>query len=447
MKRTFQRRSFLRGTAAGLAWSLAPVFVPARIFAAPAPSDQIVVGWIGIGSRGNQLLGENRRKETMRIAALADVDRVHLLRARQIIEDQYGIERPEPKIVNGWRLEQQPVPAGAVAAYNDYRRLLDRGDLDGVVCAVPDHWHAKIYIDALDAGLDVYGEKPLSLTINQGRHIARKVEETGRVFQTGSQQRSMSTFRTAVNYVRNGALGEIKSVRCNIGGGRAGEMPPDEPAPPNLDWEMWLGPAPLVPYNPRRCHLRFRSFYDYSGGNVTDWGAHHCDIAQWGLGMDGTGPRKIEGGGTFNPAPFNTLADFEFTYTYGNGVPVTLVSGGKNGVTFTGEKGEIFVSRDEVASTPDAILKEPLPASAVRVEESNDHFQNWLDCIKSRNTPIASAEIGHRSITVPHLCNIAARVGRTLEWNPDEELFVNDPEANAHLNRDERAPYYHMAGY
>ncbi len=441
-KHTHSRRTFLTMSAL----CSAPLFIPNHIFAA-APSDKIVLGWIGIGSRGNQLLGENLRKDSIRIAALADVDRVHLLRAQQIIDDLYNIDRPQAKIINGWRLEQQPTPKGAVAAYNDYRRILDRGDIDGVVVAVPDHWHAKIYIDAMDAGLDVYGEKPLSLTINQGRHIARKAKETGRVFQTGSQQRSAKTFRTAVDYVRNGRLGKILKARAAIGGGKASDMPPDSPAPPQLDWELWLGPAPKVPYNVRRCHLKFRSFFDYSGGNVTDWGAHHCDIIQWGLGMDGSGPVKIEGRAKRNPGPFNTLYDFDFTYTYANGVPAQLVGKGNNGVTFFGEKGEIFVSRGEVTSNPTSILDEPLSSGDLRVEVSDDHFQNWLDCIKSRETPIASAEVGRRSISVPHLCNISGHLGRSLAWDPEKEMFVNDAEANQWLDRDERAPYHHLAGY
>jgi predicted dehydrogenase len=443
MKKTQStRRTFLK-TSATLA--AMPLIVPSTVFGQNAPSNKLIVGCIGIGSRGDDLMNQLLRRDDVRIAALADCDRPFLLRARQIVEDLYDVDRVGP-VKESWKVLPSKQPAGAVDAYNDYRYIIDRMDIDAVVSAVPDHWHAKVYIDAMDAGKDVYGEKPIALTHSQGRHIARKVEETGRIFQTGSQQRSDAKFRKACETIRNGMLGKIKHIDLAIGG--APQIPgvPDAPIPPGLDWNQWLGPAPYVPYNEKRVHLTFRWFYDYSGGQVTDWGAHHCDICQWALGMDESGPRFVEGWAkTKQPGYYETFTSFEFQFTYANGITVKLHSKG-NMCTFYGEKGTLKVNRGFLECDPASILEQDLPANATRLYKSDDHMSNFLDCIKTREQPICTAEIGHRSLTLSHIANICGKLGRKLEWDPVKERFIHDQEANTHLQCEERAPFHHMAG-
>ncbi len=353
------RRIFLKTagkTVAGLgALTAAPAFVPNSIFGEVAPNDKIVVGMIGLGWRGMQIIGGPLRSKECEIAAICDLDRPYLLEAQSFLDDQMGVDR---KWIQGRGSEavRYPMPDKAVEAYAEYERLLDRKDIDAVMIAVPDHWHAKTYIDAMDAGKDVYGEKPLSLTINQGRAIVRKARETGRIFQTGSQQRSDEKFRTACEYVRSGRLGKISHVDVAVGGAPQREGVPDEPVPPGLNWEKWLGQAPKVPYNPLRCHVNFRWFFDYSGGMVTDWGAHHLDITQWGLGMDGSGPRFVEGTAETKPGFYTTFTSFKFKYTYDNGIYVNM-GGSGYGVTFNGEKGSISVNRGRIKCEPEEILK------------------------------------------------------------------------------------------
>ena len=434
------RRDFLKSTSTlGLVASM-PTIVPSYVISAEeAPSDKLVVGLIGLGWRGMDLLNGARRNKNMKIAAIADLDMPFLLHTLQILDDDYEIDR-EWIVGRGSGMKRPDLPKQAVDPYNDYRRLIERKDLDAVCIAVPDHWHAKTYIDAMHAGLDVYGEKPLSLTINEGRKIVRTARETDRIFQTGSQQRSAKEFRTACEYVRNGRIGKISHVHVGVGGAPQTPAVPDQPIPPGLNWDMLLGQAPYVPYNPLRCHVTFRWFFEYSGGMVTDWGAHHCDICQWGLGMDGSGPRFVEGTAETAPGYYNTFTKFDFKFTYANGITVTMQNR-NDGVTFYGEKGEIYVNRGKLSSKPESILEEPLTANDIRLYKSDDHMQNWVDCIKSRELPITDVEIGHRSVSMCHIANICGHMKRKLEWDPEKEMFVNDPEANTMLDRPKREPY------
>ena len=293
----------------------APAIVPAAVLGQNAPSNKLNVGMIGMGWRGIQLMRDALRNENIQIAAIADLDRDFLLHGMQILDDQYDIDRSWIQ-GEGSNMKRPELPEKAVEAYDDYRRLLERKDLDAMIIAVPDHWHAKTYIDAMQAGFDVYGEKPLSLTLNQGRNIVRVCRETGRIFQTGSQQRSDDRFRKACEYIRNGRLGKLQNVKVMIGGAPQTEAVPDEPVPPGLNWDMWLGAAECVPYNPLRCHVTFRWFFEYSGGMVTDWGAHHLDIMQWALGMDGSGPRAVQGKAEVKHRYYNTFTSFDFTFEY-----------------------------------------------------------------------------------------------------------------------------------
>ena len=420
-----------------------PSIVPGSVMGQDAPSDRVVVGLIGVGWRGTDHLRDILRRKNMELAAISDVDRDFLLNAMKFIDDQMGIDRVWVD-GQGGGMRNPKRPPKVVEGYEDYQRMLDRDDIDGIVAAVPDHWHAKIYIDAMRAGKDVYGEKPLTLFLNQGRDLVRVARETGCVFQTGSQQRSAKEFRQACEYVRNGRIGKVESVTVSVGGAPQTQAVPDEVVPDGLNWDRWLGPAAKVPFNPLRCHVTFRWFMEYSGGMVTDWGAHHLDIMQWGLGMDGSGPLSIEGTAEVSPGYYNTFTNFAFNLEYPNDVKVFFGPKGPGGVTFHGPKGNIYVTRGKISSDPESILQEPLTSSDVRLYESDNHMQNWLDCIKTREKPICDVEIGHRSVSVCHLANICGLLKRKLYWDAEKELFKNDVEANAMLDREERAPYQRM---
>ena len=434
------RRTFFRQSALLASAIAAPTIIPRHVIGQNAPSDKINVGCIGMGWRGMQLLEGAVRNDNIQIAAVSDLDLPFMLNAQAFLDDQYEVNRQWIE-GRGSRMVRPELPAKAVEGYLDYERLLERKDIDAVIIAVPDHWHAKTYIDAMDAGKDVYGEKPLSLTIKQGRAIADKASESGKIFQTGTQQRSANEFLTACEYVRNGRIGELQEVEVGIGGAPQTEVTPGEPIPPGLNWNKWLGPAQYNPYHPLRCHVQFRWFFDYSGGMVTDWGAHHLDITQWGLGMDKSGPRYVEGEASTKPGFYTTFTDFKFKFTYSNGVTVNFGNGFNGGVNFKGTKGSISCDRGRISCDPEEILKEPLMTSDVRLYKSTNHMQNWVDCIKTRKQPITNAETGHRSVTVCHIANICGHVGRKLEWDPVAEQFVNDAEANTYLDREQREPY------
>ncbi len=434
------RRNFLKTATCFSLGATVPSIVPNYVLGGnDAPSEKLVVGMAGMGWRGIQLMRGAMRNNNIKIAAIADLDQPYLMHGLQILDDHYVVDRAWIE-GSGSGMKRAPLPKKAVDPYKDYRHMLDRSDIDAMIIAVPDHWHAKTYIDALDAGKDVYGEKPLSLTIKEGRAMVNAVRENNRIFQTGSQQRSAKEFRTACEFVRNGRIGKINHVHIGIGGAPQTQGQPDEIIPPGLNWEMWCGQTPLVPYNPLRCHVTFRWFFEYSGGMVTDWGAHHCDICQWGLGMDGTGPRFVEGTAETRPGYYNTFTSFDFQFTYANGITATLQN--KNhGVTFQGEKGEIYVNRGKLSSNPKEILEEPLTSSDIRLYKSDNHMQNWVDCVKTRELPITDVEIGHRSVTMCHIANICGHLKRKLEWDPVTEMFVNDTGANDMLDRPKREPY------
>lgn len=425
------RRSFLGGairtTLAAGAGIGVPAIVPGRALGQEGlaqASERIRVGIIGCGSlgRGGHHLGRLLRTPDVEVTALCDVDSNHRGEALSTTHKAYGNEQCK--------------------AYPDFRELLDRKDLDAVVIVTPDHWHAIPAILACQAGKDVYCEKPLSLTIQEGRAMVEAARKYNRVFQTGSQQRSDRRFRLACQCVRNGRIGELKTIEARIGGGPVGPEEPASEPPPHLDWNFWLGPTPWVPYQKSRCHYTFRWIYDYSGGKMTDWGAHHNDIAQWAMGADDSGPVSFEGRGTFpDRGIFDTAVRFEVNATYANGVVLRTVSDGENGVLFTGSKGWIFVSRGRIEASEEAILADPFSDRDVNLEESADHHRNWLDCIKSRKRPICDVEVGHRSATVCHLENIAIRCGRKITWDPKSERIVGDTEAARYVARPMRAPW------
>lgn len=394
------------------------------------PFDYIHVGLIGAGgSKGGfrQGLHDTRgvaSQKGTRIMAVCDVDAVH-------------------------RAEAAAAFGPTTAQYEDYRELLARRDLDAVVIGTPDHWHAIIALAAMKAGKDVYCEKPLTHNIEEGRQLVRVARETGTVFQVGSQQRSDQRFRLACELVRNGRIGKVTRVEAHLPGAPRGGPFEPQPVPEDLNWDKWLGPAPATEYLKERAHGNFRYWYEYAGGMVTDWGAHHLDITQWGLGTDDSGPILIEAVGVApEPDPlnrsYNVHTSFDITYTYPGGVTVLCTNKGKNGVRFEGENGAwIFVSRGEIEASDPKLISEPLPEDrAVKLYVSHHHQGNWVDCIRSREKPICDVEIGHRSVSVCHLGNISLRLGnKPLEWDAKKEEFKNNREANALRSREMRKPW------
>jgi predicted dehydrogenase len=419
------RRTFLRSAAASVSIGGVSYFLPPFPAASgdetPKPSEQIRIASIGIANQGTG----NTKIHAKNVVAVCDVDNRHLANAVKLVEQAGG---------------KTPVAA------SDYRKILDRKDVDAVLITTPDHWHALMAVDACNAGKDVYCEKPLTLTIAEGRAIVDAARRNKRIVQTGSQQRSDDRFRKACEYVRSGRLGKIKEVRVGIPGPnwiqRAKKPVPDSDSPAELDFDMWLGPAPKRAYNQHRVHYLFRFFWDYSGGQVTNFGAHDLDITQWALGMDESGPTTIEGTATYNKDNwFETPEKCTITYSYPNGVKVICGNGEKGGCTFVGEKGTIFVNRRTIESDPPEILKEELKDMDVHLYVSKNHHANWLECMRSRKLPICDAEIGHRSATVCHLGNIAIRTGRKITWDPVKEQIVGDKEAAAMATKTYREPW------
>ena len=422
-KRT--RRQFLHTTAGGLGAAFIPYTFTTRSEAAEAKNDRLAFAAIGVGGRGTQL-ADNASKFGD-IAAVCDVDRSHAERGRE----RFG---------------------GKADIYEDYRAVLERSDIDAVTIGTPDHWHIPIAIAACRAGKDVYCEKPLSLTVEEGQRLVKTVKETERVFQVGSQQRSEFglLFLRAVAIVHAGRLGKLTSVRVSNRESPTGGPFSAQPVPANLNWDMWLGQTPKVDYIPQRCHQTFRWWYEYSGGMMTDWGAHHLDIAHWGMQMENTGPVSIDGRGALPTIEngYNTPAEFHVKMVYPGGLPVELIvaKDERSGILFEGEKGRIFVSRQTLAGTPvDQLKDEPLPEDAItklyRGKTPGDHMRNFVECIRSRDLPISDVYSQHRSTTAFHLANISIRLGRPIKWNPENETMVGDQEAAAMLKREPRKGY------
>lgn len=344
---------------------------------------------------------------------------------------------------------------GKCTIYKDFRKVLDRKDVDAVIIATPDHWHTAISIAAMKAGKDVYCEKPLTLTIDEGKQICKAVKETGHVFQVGTQQRSeyKRIFLKAVALARSGRLGRRLTVTSTtMLGERGGPFQNVEP-PKHLDWDFWLGQAPKVPYCPQRCHLNFRWWFEYAGGQVTDWGVHFVDIAQWALGCENTGPVEIEGTGESPniPSGYNTAVTFHCTLTFAGGSKIVFRSVPKDtskGVLIEGDKGRIFVNRGRLSGKPieelttsDQEWLDDEVAKLYRGKQPGDHMRNFFECLKDRSLPISDAFTHHRSVSSCHLSNIAVRLGRKLRWDPAKEDFIGDEEASAMLSRKQREPY------
>ncbi|MEX2118337.1 MAG: Gfo/Idh/MocA family oxidoreductase [Pirellulales bacterium] len=406
------------GAAAGYWFSSASV-------AKAGKNDRFVLGAIGLGGQGTGIAASATRFGD--IVAVCDVDRNHAEAARQ----RFG---------------------GKAEIVEDYRELLDRKDIQAVTIGTPDHWHTANALYALRAGKDVYCEKPLTLTVDEGKLLVRAVQETGRILQVGTQQRSDTRFRTACELVRNGRLGKLKKVTVSLPKSTQVGGPFETlPAPGHLNWEVWQGQAPAHDYCSQRCHFTFRWWYEYSGGIMTDWGAHHMDIAHWGMGVEQAGPITIEGkmaaqeyeriSAAQGANSYNTPADFTVEMTYPNDVQLQVVLGDE-GVLFEGDQGRIYVNRGRLTGKPvEQLAENPLPSDAIRLYESGDHMANFFDCVKNREQPISDVVSQHRSVSACHLANISLRLGRKLNWDAAAEQFVGDSEANGMLSRTPRQPY------
>ena len=401
---------------------------------------------IGTGNQGTNDMRDFLRDERVQVAGVCDVNRGSPGYWNGVIA---GREPARQYVEWHYAREKRTGAYKGCDVYSDFRELLARKDIDAVGIALPDHWHAIVAIEAAKAGKDIYGQKPLSLTISEGRAMASAVAKHRRVFQCGSQQRSDARFRRACEIVRNARIGKLKTVRCGLPGGtpdlsRDGARKAPEPVPDGFDYAFWLGPAPDAPYCPARCHENFRWILDYSGGQITDWGGHHPDIAQWGMGTDNTGPVAIRNGhATWSTdAPWNTATSYYFEADYASGVKLIVSSSEHMGVTFEGSDGSVFVTRGTIeASDSDWLYEDDYGPNAARLYRSDNHYRNFIDCVLSRKEPIAPVETAHRSITIAHLGNISLRLGRDLRWDPDKEQVVDDPAANAMLSRPMRAPW------
>ena len=433
------RRDFLRLSATSPL--ILPVVAPlGRLMAdeTRAKNDRPRLALIGCGGQGS---GDARGAAHFGdFLAVCDVDRGHAERAKA----DGGIGK------------------GKADTYEDYRKVLDRDDIDAVIIGTPDHWHTKILIDAMKAGKDAYCEKPLTLTIDEGKKIGQVAKETNRVVQVGTQQRSdhNRVFLLAVAMVRDGRIGKIRKVTAAVGGAPSGGPFPKEKPPAELNWDMWLGQAPKVDYIKERCHYEFRWWLEYSGGKMTDWGAHHVDIAQWGIGMEDTGPKTVEverfdlpvefkGGYPTVDDRYNTPTAFLIKNTFANGVELDIRDDTENGVTFEGTNGRIFVTRDRIdlsGAAVDSLYKNPVPESLLvelrKGKRIDGHMANFFECARDRATPVSDVWSHHRVLTTCHLANIAIRLGgRKLNWDPEKEEITGDSEANAWLTRPQREGY------
>ncbi len=453
-----KRRQFLKKSTLGSTGTLFfPAIVPSTVFGKSAPSNKINIGQIGCGRIAlSHDLPETMKNDIARIVACADVDSKRGENCKKEIEKRYADITGKKNFIN-------------INVYSDYKDLLQNKEIDAVIISTPDHWHAQPAIEAAMAGKDIYLQKPSSLTIPEGRLMSDVIHRTGRILQIGSQQRSVDPwpqFKRACELVRNGRIGNIHTILIGLPGDPGGEEAPEMPVPDNLNYDMWLGSTPYVYYTEKRVHpqndlsrpgwLRCEQF---GAGMITGWGAHHVDTAHWGMGTEFTGPVEVEADASFPTSGlWNVHGDFNVYANYKNGVTMRISGNLPNGVRFEGSEGWIFVTRGNIgvtASDPVSSAKNTealnasdpkILASEIRPEEihlytSPEQHKNWLDCIISRQQPVAPAEIGHRSCTACLISHIAMKLPRKLYWDPVKERFQNDDEANTLLYRPQRYPY------
>jgi predicted dehydrogenase len=430
-----KRRDFVKKSSGAFLGALAfPHIVPSSIFAKPgqvAPSDRITLGCIGVGGQGTSNLRAFLNKNDVQFLAVCDVDRKHRDRAKRFIDEKQ--QNQDCK------------------TYNDYRELLARTDIDAISTATPDQWHGVICVETARTGRDIYAEKPLGFNISEGRAIVDAVQQYGVVWQTGSWQRSERNFRFACELVRNGRIGKVHTVRVGLPQGNNIQDYGTQPTKPpeGFDYDMWLGPAPWRPYNPSRCHWNFRWISDYSQGQLTDWAGHHCDIANWGMDTELSAPVSLEGKAIYPPAKdglFDTAETYYFECEYKEGFKMIVADEKQQpkgmGVHFIGDEGWVHVNRGGIDANPKSLLSETFRPDEIHLYDSKDHFQNFLDCIRTRKKTITPVDVAHHSVMVAHLGDIAMKLGRKVEWDLKKERFVNDPEADRYLSRPMRSPWH-----
>jgi len=443
-----KRRDFLKSTAI----LAAPTIVPSSIFATPSPNSRITVGQIGCGriARSHDL-AETLKYDSAKVVAVSDVDSKRVKEGSELVKNWYRRNRNESQV--------------EVAQYDDYREMLADPGIDAVIISTPDHWHAQPAMEAALAGKDIYMQKPASLTVQEGRQMSNTIHRTGRILQIGSQQRSMPQFRIACEWVRNGVIGAIHTIKIGLPGDPAGSEEPEMPIPSNLNYDMWLGSTPYVYYTEKRVHpqkdysrpgwLRCEQF---GAGMITGWGSHHLDTANWGMGTEYTGPVEIEAQAEYPTSGlWNVHGDFNVEAKFANGA-IMLVSGEfPNGVRFEGDGGWIFVTRGNYSATASdptlgddssplqasdpKILQTPPEELDIRLHVSAEQHGDWLESIQTRKPPVAPVEVGHRACTNCLISQIAMKLPRKLYWDPRNEQFVDDDEANSMLSRPQRWPY------
>lgn len=446
--KNLNRRKFIRK--AGLAASAMiaiPTIIPASALGKNgyvAPSDRINLAFIGAGNQAGNDVKNFLQDERVQIIGICDVNK----ESSGYWDGKVAGRKFIMQLVDDGYTEKYGKKYKSCRGYKDFREVISNKDIDAVEIVTPDHWHAIPVLMAASAGKSIYCQKPLALTISEGRAMSNAVKKHGVIFQTGSQQRSNMHFRRACELVRNRKIGELKTVTCSLPSGtpdfgKTGHLTATIPVPKGFDYDMWLGPAPEAPYCPARTHVNFRWVLDYSGGMVTDWGGHHPDIAQWGMDTEYTGPVKIRNPkATWAKHPiWNTATDFYFECMYENGIQLIITSKEGNGVKFTGTEGSVWADRGSHGADPISLLEAEIGPDEIHLYKSDDHFRNFIDCVLSGEETIAPAEVAHRSITIAHLGNIAMMLEQDLDWDPKQERFINNEEANKMLSRPMRAPW------
>ncbi len=457
-RKTFNRRDFVKTTLQGsivasIASTGLPTIVPSSVFGKNAPSNRINIGAIGVGriSRDHDM-AETLKYDHARIIAVCDVDSKRLADGKKFVNDYYS--------------KKESKPYDGVTMYENHKELLLNKDIDAVLISTPDHSHSYLGIHAVEAGKDVYLQKPASLTIADGRALSNAVQRTGRILQIGSQQRSSTQFRYAAELVRNGRIGKLKNVYVGLPGDPGGDEEPEMPIPANLNYDAWLGSTPYVYYTEKRVHpqkdygrpgwLRCEQF---GAGMITGWGAHHVDCAHWGMDTEYTGPVEVSGRADFpKKGLWNVHGLFQTEGLYANGVKMIISNELPNGIKFEGTEGWVFVTRGNYrasASDPvqsnsntkaltasnDKIITSVIGENEINLYRSQEQHGNWLDCIRTRQQPISPIEIGHRSCSTCLVHHVVMKLKRKVYWDPVNERFINDDEANSMLNRPHRWPY------
>jgi len=438
---TTSRRSLLKMLAAS---SAAPMIVPSRLFGADAPSNKITLGFIGVGWQGGGNLNAFLGEDMCRVVAICDVDESHLKGAIDKVNKRYGNQDCK--------------------GYKDFRELLARKDIDAVCISTPDHWHSIPAIAAANAGKDIFCEKPLSHTLNEGIAMVQAVQKNNRIWQTGSWQRSQGQFRWAAQMVQNGFIGKVTHVEVGLPAGhsdfgKTGKDKPDGPVPEGLDYELWTGPAQMMPFNPCRLHKNWRWNYNTGGGQLMDWIGHHCDIAHWGLANpkfgcgpdDAIGPLEVSATAEYpdKNAVWNTATKFRIECKYPNDVQVVIAGGDKEikgGAKWIGPNGWVRVDRGTIEASDKQLIRDIQDREKkgdldIKLYKSPGHMREFLDCIKSRKRTLTPVEIAHRSQTPGHLGHIAATVGRKIKWDSVQQVIVDDADATKMLSKKMREPW------